>query len=98
MRILFVSAEITPFAKMGGLGDVSAALGKYLKLVGHDIRLVMPLYDFINRKKFELKPVPVAQNMAISMGQARYFVHVWTGKLPETNTDVYFIENTSLDL
>ncbi|RLD12939.1 glycogen synthase GlgA [candidate division KSB1 bacterium] len=96
MRILFVSAEITPFAKMGGLGDVSAALGKYLKLVGHDIRLVMPLYDFINRKKFELKPVPVAQNMAISMGQARYFVHVWTGKLPETNTDVYFIENTSL--
>jgi glycogen synthase len=30
MRIALASAEVTPFAKTGGLGDVAAALARYL--------------------------------------------------------------------
>ncbi|MGB9441817.1 MAG: glycogen/starch synthase, partial [Desulfobacterales bacterium] len=44
MQILYVSPEITPFAKTGGLADVAQALPKAIKALGHDIRTVMPKY------------------------------------------------------
>ena len=39
MRICFVSSEVQPFAKTGGLADVSAALCRRLHRKGHDVRL-----------------------------------------------------------
>ncbi|PWB66083.1 MAG: glycogen synthase GlgA [Bradyrhizobiaceae bacterium] len=44
MRVLFVSAEIFPLAKTGGLADVSAALPQALVQGGMDVRLVLPAY------------------------------------------------------
>ncbi len=44
MRSLFVSSEIYPLAKTGGLADVSAALPIALSSLGVDVRLVMPGY------------------------------------------------------
>jgi starch synthase len=42
MRILFVSSEMYPYAKKGGLGDVSAALPAALYKKGADVRLLLP--------------------------------------------------------
>ncbi|GAI79402.1 unnamed protein product, partial [marine sediment metagenome] len=47
MKILFVTAELYPLAKVGGLGDVAYALPKALKEIGHDARVVMPKYGFM---------------------------------------------------
>lgn len=47
LKILFVSAEVAPFAKVGGLGDVAGALPQALKKLGADIRIMMPLYGSI---------------------------------------------------
>ena len=40
LKVLFVSSEAVPFAKTGGLADVSGALPKALKGIGVDVRLV----------------------------------------------------------
>ncbi|HEY4219898.1 MAG TPA: glycogen/starch synthase, partial [Myxococcota bacterium] len=48
MRILFVSSEVAPFAKSGGLGDVSAALPRQLHALGHDVRVVVPMYSRVH--------------------------------------------------
>lgn len=44
MRVLFVSSEIYPLAKTGGLGDVGAALPAALARLGLEIRLLLPGY------------------------------------------------------
>ena len=51
-RILFISSECTPLAQTGGLGDVVSGLSKALRKRGHDARIVMPLYQGIDRAKY----------------------------------------------
>ena len=57
MRILFVSSEIFPFAKTGGLADVSASLPRALQAIGHQVCVLMPayrLYRLLFQGTFEL--------------------------------------------
>ncbi|MEX6686741.1 glycogen synthase [Danxiaibacter flavus] len=44
MEIIHVSAECYPVAKAGGLGDVVGALPKYQVKMGHNAKVVMPMY------------------------------------------------------
>ena len=43
-RVLFITPEVYPLCKTGGLGDVSAALPAALRALGLDVRLLIPGY------------------------------------------------------
>lgn len=47
LKVLFVSAEVSPYAKSGGLGDVAGSLPKALQAAGVDVRVVFPKYRTI---------------------------------------------------
>ncbi len=53
-KTLFISSEIFPFAKSGGLGDVASSLPKALSAY-IDITSIMPLYSVINREKYKIQ-------------------------------------------
>lgn len=54
MRILFVSSEVFPFSKTGGLADVAGALPEALVREGHDVLVVSPWY-----KTLKAEPAPL---------------------------------------
>jgi len=88
MKILFVSSEVAPFAKSGGLADVAGALPKALRRRGHDVRVVLPLYAGLDWNALERLegsvPVPMW------WGVARAGVRL--GRLPGSDVPVYFLE------
>ena len=49
MRVAILTSEAVPFAKTGGLADVSGALPKALSEHDVDAKLILPLYDQIDR-------------------------------------------------
>lgn len=49
MNILFVTSEIAPWVKTGGLGDVSAALPPALAKAGLDVRILVPYYPALQQ-------------------------------------------------
>ena len=54
MKILFVSSEEAPFAKVGGLGEVMFSLPRALVNLGHDARVMIPLYGTIDSLQYNL--------------------------------------------
>ena len=92
MRICFITAEMTPFAKAGGLADVSGALVKYLHAAGHDIRLFMPGHASIRRDALEIYPVAFLQEVPVAIGALRYVFSVQTARLPGSQAMVYLID------
>lgn len=47
MKILFITAELAPFAKVGGLADVAGSLPKALQDQGHEVIIFMPGYGLL---------------------------------------------------
>jgi starch synthase len=59
MRVLFVSAELAPFAKVGGLADVAHGLPKALRNRGVDVRVLLPGYGYLSGRSHPLAELSV---------------------------------------
>jgi starch synthase len=92
LKLCILSSEIMPYAKTGGLADVTGALIQEFRRLGHDIRGFMPLYAPVRRAHPGLQPVLGLQNLPLSMGQARYTFSVLTASYPGTDIPMYFID------
>ena len=93
LKILFISSEVAPFSKTGGLGDVAASLPKALKNAGHEVRVVTPLYKTIRERKYGLREVARLKSLAIEMGDNSFECAVKSGFIPGSKVQVYFVEN-----
>ncbi len=92
LKILITASEAVPFLKTGGFADVVGALPKYLKKLGHDVRVVMPRYYIVDKNKFGIKEIPEA--LGVPMGVlGELWCGVCEGKIPDTDVPVYFIEH-----
>lgn len=65
MKIFTIASEVAPFAKTGGLADVTGSLPLELKKLGHQASIFLPKYKSVDEKKWNLElvlrdlPVPV---------------------------------------
>lgn len=91
MTILAVAAECAPFAKIGGLADVVAALAKEWRALGHDVRIVLPKYGCIDCQRWQIEPTRLT--ISVPMGWWQEYARIWRGELPGTDVPVYFLES-----
>ena len=90
MKILMVSSEAVPYAKTGGLADMVSALAIQLTNMGHDVKIVIPRYYKIDRKKLTQLEGP----MAVAAGQQETWTAVYTTSMPGCDRlKVYFIDH-----
>ncbi|HBQ11786.1 MAG TPA: glycogen synthase [Myxococcales bacterium] len=95
MKILYAASEVAPFAKTGGLADVSAALPRHLARRGHDVLLVAPLYRRV-RETVETTPIPGAQDLRLSLGPHEVRVSLHRAPLPNSEVQVCFVRCDAL--
>lgn len=55
LKVLLVTAEADPFAKVGGLADVAGSLPGALRHLGVDARVIMPGFGFINHDRYQIE-------------------------------------------
>lgn len=91
LKICYVSSEVVPFAKTGGLADVAGALPVALKELGQDIRLMMANYKSINERKFVLREVIRLKEVNVKLAKDTKIVDGKTAFLPNSKVHVYFL-------
>ena len=90
LRILLVCSEVEPFAKTGGLADVTGALPKALAGLGHDVRVLMPKYRGVERHTPMLEPV--LPRLRVPIADRHVEGAVLEGRLGP-NVPIYFVAN-----
>ncbi len=90
-RVLFVSSEVVPFAKTGGLADVVGALPSALVKLGCEVAVVMPHYRRLSPEKFHLRME--AKDVPVPMGMGEMNANILSTQLGYTPYKVYFIQN-----
>jgi len=91
LKICYVSSEVVPFAKTGGLADVAGALPIAQKEMGHDVRLMMPNYKSINERKFVLREVIRLKEVEVELNDQLKIANGKTAFLPNSKVHVYFL-------
>jgi starch synthase len=91
LKILMAAAEISPFAKVGGLADVLFGLPKALSRLNCEVRLFMPKYPFISVKEYGLKKIKT--DLKLKFLNKIVLVNLWQGSLPGSRVKVYFLES-----
>ena len=96
MRICFIAAEYSPFAKTGGLGDVAAALTRDLARRGHDLRVFVPLHGQMELAGIDRHAVDFLGGLTLQVGPHEFRYDVQTARVPGTELWVYLVDCPAL--
>lgn len=91
LKICFVSSELTPLAKTGGLADVSTALSAFLHTEGHDVRVVLPRYGRIRDTDLDIEPVSGLSELTVRAGHQTIAYSIERAELAPSATPVYLV-------
>jgi starch synthase len=95
LKILFVSSEVHPFVKTGGLADVSSALPQMLSELGHEVRIVIPKYGAVDDRKFKIHEIVRLKDLQIKIGDKEVIFSLKSCFLPgpRVRVQIYFLDN-----
>lgn len=92
MNIGYISSEVVPFAKTGGLADVAGSLPIEIAGLGHDVKVFMPKYSSISEEEFNLAPVKHWGIIPIKVADKIQNTAVYKSLLPESEVEIFFLD------
>jgi len=95
LKILFVTSEVVPFIKTGGLADVSSALPQNLQEMGHQVRIVVPKYGAIDERKYKIHEVVRLKDLTTKIGEKDVTFSLRSSFLigKKARVQIYFLDN-----
>jgi len=92
LKVAFITPEMAPLAKTGGLADVTGALPKYLSRLGQlEVTAWLPLYREVKKRNLNLKRL--ASNIKLELLPAGLQTSFSIFEYQAENFKVYLIEN-----
>ena len=92
MKVLFVSPEVSPLVRTGGLGDVVGSLPVALRAIGVDVRILCPLH----RECKALDTNFFSTKLRLELGKRTIPLRLGQTTLGHSGIPVYLIENDEL--
>ena len=92
MKTVFISSEVFPFSKTGGLADVAGALPVALKRRGEEIFVITPFYKSVKESDFKFTKVEFDETPRTTIGKKTIEYSIYVSRLPRTSVKVYFID------
>ena len=92
MKVLFLSPEVVPFAKSGGLGDVAGSLPLSLKRLKVDVRIAMPFYRVVMEGNFKKRSI--IKDLVVPLGAEKLNANIFETLLEDI--PVYLIERDDM--
>lgn len=94
-NVLFVTSEVFPYSKTGGLADVSNSLPQALNSLGNDVRIISPKYGQLDERRLQIHEIKRLKELKINVNRkdTRFsikssFIH---GK--NTKAQMYLVES-----
>ena len=93
-KILFVGSESYPYAAVGGFASVVGYLSRALVHIGHDVRVFIPKFGFIDEDKYKIEMVYEGLKVPTGEDSPSYLIcNVKSAKEASTGVITYFLEN-----
>ena len=89
MKILFAASEVAPFIKTGGLADVAGSLPNALVQCGHDVHVILPLYEKIGSQWRE--QMTFRTKFAVSLAWRKAYCGIF--ELQKDGVTYWFVDN-----
>lgn len=91
MNIVFLTSEVVPFAKTGGLADVCGALPIEVSRLGHRCSIIMPAFRGVERSGIDIQPTDISFAIPLSADKlvGGRLLHA---KLGGSEVDVWLID------
>jgi starch synthase len=91
LRIVMFAAEASPYAKVGGLGDVVGALPKALAKWDASPAIVIPAYKAAQSSAFAVRPRSPIFGFDVPMASSAEHAEVFHARMNDSSVDVYLI-------
>jgi len=96
MKVAFVTSEMAPFAKVGGLADVAQGLTKALSQLGCDVKIFLPRYSTIDPWRDELHYCFDVNEIKLRVSEKEFSVHAYKKEIKfnsKSKVEVYFVDS-----
>ena len=91
LKICLATSEFAPFAKTGGLADVSAALSHTLHRAGHEVLALLPRYARLEDAGLDIQPVEGLQDLSLRFGDVEQRYAIDRAVLPESGLTLHLL-------
>jgi starch synthase len=95
LSVLYVTSEVYPFIKVGGLADTSYSFTLAMRDFGHDIRVMLPKYGNVSERKNKIHEINRLKDIPIPVGKDAEPATVKSSSIsnPRTKVQAYIATN-----